>query len=118
MPKINTVRRSKYPILPIFFSLLGLLLTGYGIGINDSKTVIMGAFLFLAFLSPVLRMARYAKLKIVHELCLFTVGILGCYVFSLTLWGIIILFVGVVALADATYSIIRKKPQPIKHDKH
>lgn len=109
MQKMNRTRW-KHPFLPIIFSLLGVLLTGYGIGISDLKTIIMGVFTSLAFLSPVLHTTPgFVRLEIPHRLCIFAVGILGYYVFSLTLWGTITLLVSVVALADATRLIITKK---------
>lgn len=112
-PKINNIRILTWrghPTLPLIFCVLGLVLLVYGIITFDFKSAIMGAFLFLAFLTPLLHVTRkHVKLRIVQRLCLFTLGVLGYYVFSLTLWGIIILLVGVAALADIIYSVILKK---------
>ncbi len=108
--KINILTWRGYPILPLIFCVMGLVLMVYGISIIDSKSVVTGGFFFLAFLTPLLHVAPYVKLRILHRFCLFTVGVLGYYVFSLTLGGIIILLAGAAALADITYSVIRKKP--------
>lgn len=99
--KINMTWRG-YPTLPLIFCILTFVLMVDSIITFDFKSAIMGAFLFLAFLTPLL----HVKLRIIQRFCFFTLGILGYYVFSLTLWGIIILLVGIAALADIIYSII------------
>ena len=68
----------------------------------------MGAFWFLAFFPDAL--LKRITLKIFHRLCLLAVGVLGYYVSSSTLLGVIMLLVADVGLVDAIRLTITRNP--------
>lgn len=106
----TTSRWRRHLNLSIFFSVLSIALFIYSIGTNDLVGSIVGVFLFLVFSTSIIPATHeYAKVKILHRLSLFVLGMLGYYLLTSIVWGIVMLIVGVVGLSDAVYSIMRRK---------
>ena len=106
---ITTTTWKRYSPFTTFCSVVGLILLVYGISVNDWEEAMSGAFLFLAFLAPLIHHKRM-KLTIFHRLCILTLGVLAYYAFRLSLLTILLLILGVAGLVDAIHLIIRKKP--------
>ncbi len=109
----TTWKRYFYPPIPTIFSSLGLILLVYSLSVTDRKGAFFGAFYFIVFF-PSYVFHKHAKFSIFHRLCLLVVGVLGYYMFGLSLLGILLLIGGVIALVDAIYQIIRRKPLSLK----
>ena len=101
--------KSYFSILTIFF-VLGLILMVHSIIVNNWEVAIMGALIFLGSFPPYTLLRKRMKLTIFHRVCMLAVGVLGYYVFRLSLWGILMLILVAVGLVDTIHLIIRKKP--------
>jgi len=94
-------------ILSLLFSVLALIQMVHGVYINDLKTAVPGAFIFLVFISPALR--EHAKLENLNMFCLFVVTILWYQVFSLTIMSVMVVAVSTFMVIAALYTIIKGK---------
>ena len=100
---VTSTTWKRYSPFTTFFSILGLILLVYSLSINDGEGAMLGVFWFLAFLTPLYIFRECIQLAIFHRLCLLAVGVLGFYLFRLSLWGIFMLILVAVGLVDTIH---------------
>jgi hypothetical protein len=97
----------KVPLVPLFFSALGLIAVVGSITTNDLVGVIHGAFFAVCFF-PDLLLVEHIKIRILHRFSVLILGVLGYYVSFSLLIGVIMLVAGAFGLIDAIHLTIRK----------